>query len=131
MAERKQSSDVVGDARIDRQIREAQEQGLFDDLPGKGKPLADLDRPHDGMWWVNKLLDREDIRGAPPTLAVRKAREEALERVPTATSEAGVRAMVDGVNQKIRQINRLAADGPPSTTMPIDVEEAVRSWRAR
>ncbi|MEX2658193.1 MAG: DUF1992 domain-containing protein, partial [Acidimicrobiales bacterium] len=118
-------------ARIDRQIREAQEQGLFDDLPGMGKPLAGLDRPHDGMWWVNKLLDREDIRGAPPTLAIRKAREEALERVPTAGSEAEVRDLVDGVNQKIRQINRLAADGPPSTTMPIVVEDAVRSWRAR
>jgi hypothetical protein len=30
---------------IERQIREAQERGAFDDLPGAGKPIPGLDRP--------------------------------------------------------------------------------------
>jgi Domain of unknown function (DUF1992) len=33
---------------VDRQIREAQERGDFDDLPGKGKPLPV--EPWDGEW---------------------------------------------------------------------------------
>jgi hypothetical protein len=114
---------------IDRQIREAQERGEFDDLPGAGTPIPGLDRPHDEMWWVNKLLAREEVRGAPPTLAIRKAREEALERAAGAGTEAEVRAVLDAVNQKIRQVNRLGAEGPPSTVMPVDVEDAVRAWR--
>jgi hypothetical protein len=81
------------------------------------------------MWWVNKLLAREEVRGAPPTLAIRKAREEALERAAGAGTEAEVRAVLDAVNQKIRQVNRLGAEGPPSTVMPVDVEDAVRAWR--
>ncbi len=32
---------------IDRQIRLAQERGLFDNLPGQGKPLANLADPSD------------------------------------------------------------------------------------
>jgi len=28
---------------IEQQIREAQEKGVFDHLPGAGKPLSDLD----------------------------------------------------------------------------------------
>lgn len=129
MTERKPPG-VSWETWIDRQIREAQERGDFDDLPGKGRPLADLDRPHDELWWVNKLLAREEVRGAPPTLAIRRAREEALERVAAARTETEVRAVLEAVNEKIRQVNRLGAEGPPSTVMPVDVEEAVLRWRA-
>lgn len=113
----------------DRQIREAQERGDFDNLPGKGKPIADLDRPHSELWWVNKLLAREEVKGAPPTLAIRRARQEVLERVATAADEAEVRALVEAVNVKIRHVNRLGAEGPPSTVMPIDLDAAVERWR--
>jgi DnaJ homologue, subfamily C, member 28, conserved domain len=39
---------------IDRLIREATERGEFEDLPGAGEPVADLDKPFDEMWWVQK-----------------------------------------------------------------------------
>jgi hypothetical protein len=35
----------------DRQIREAEERGEFDDLPGKGKPIPDLDKVGDVSEW--------------------------------------------------------------------------------
>ncbi|MEV4218944.1 DUF1992 domain-containing protein [Nonomuraea sp. NPDC049725] len=37
---------------VDRQIREAQERGEFDDLPGAGKPLPGADKPYDEHWWI-------------------------------------------------------------------------------
>ncbi|MBV9195450.1 MAG: DUF1992 domain-containing protein [Solirubrobacterales bacterium] len=43
---------------IERQIRRAGERGEFDQLPGAGRPLPDLDRPHDEMWWVKQKLRR-------------------------------------------------------------------------
>lgn len=128
MTERKPPG-VSWETWIDRRIREAQERGDFDDLPGKGKPLPDLDRPHDELWWVNKLLAREQVKGAPPTLAIRRAREEAMERMAGAATEDEVRAVAEAVNVKIRDVNRLASSGPPSTVMTIDVDAAVERWR--
>jgi hypothetical protein len=44
---------------VERQIREAMERGEFDNLPGAGKPIADLDKPHDELWWIKQKLRRE------------------------------------------------------------------------
>ena len=46
---------------IERQIREAEARGEFENLPGKGKPIEDLDRPHDPLWWVKQLVKRENL----------------------------------------------------------------------
>ena len=39
---------------VERAIREAQERGEFDNLPGAGKPLRNLGSPdvEDPDWWV-------------------------------------------------------------------------------
>ncbi len=46
---------------IDKQIREAQERGEFDNLPGKGKPINGIDAPYDELWWVKQKLAREQV----------------------------------------------------------------------
>ena len=47
---------------IDKQIREAEERGEFEDLPGAGQPIPDLDKPFDELWWVkNKLAARRPV----------------------------------------------------------------------
>lgn len=116
---------------VDRQIREAQERGEFDDLPGKGKPLPDLDRPRDELWWVKGLMRREGLSITPETLELRKAREDALERAARARSEAEVRRILAGINGRIRALNSRPASGPPSDVAPIDVEAVVRDWQRR
>lgn len=114
---------------IDRQVREAQERGHFDGLPGAGKPLPDLDR-RDDDWWLKRMLQREGVSVTPPTIAIRVEVEQALQRVAEAEEEQDVRAILAAVNEKVRRINRLGAAGPPSTVMPLDVEEVVGRWRA-
>jgi len=37
-------------------------EGQFDDLPGKGKPIAGLDRPYDPAWWAKKFVERERLQ---------------------------------------------------------------------
>jgi len=115
---------------IDRQIREGMERGDFDDLPGHGKPIADVDRPHDDLWWVRNKLQREGVSYLPPTLALRKDVEDAQAAVESAASEAEVRSLVADINERIRAVNRQATAGPPSNLMPLDVEAAVTRWRA-
>lgn len=114
---------------VDRLIREAEERGEFDDLPGAGKPLPDIDRPRDELWWVKQLVRRENIRLTPPTLALRRDIEQVRRRVALARSEVEVRGIVAEVNARIRDHNSKATSGPPSDVAPLDVEEVLRAWR--
>jgi hypothetical protein len=116
---------------VDRQIREAAERGEFDDLPGAGRPIPDLDRGRDELWWVKDKLRREELSVTPPTLAVRKALEDARAAIAASDDEETVRRIIDGINIQIRAVNRTAITGPPSTVMPLDVEETVARWRDR
>lgn len=114
---------------IDRQIRDAQERGAFDELAGAGKPLPDLDRPRDPEWWSKRLMAREGIsEPLPTTLRVRKELEDALSEIAASQDEAEVRAIVTAINQRIRDTNRLASSGPPSNLVPLDEERVVATW---
>jgi hypothetical protein len=116
---------------VERQIREATERGEFDNVPGAGKPIADLDKPHDELWWVRQKLRREHLSWLPRTIALRKEAEEALLAASRAGSEDQVRRIVADINRKILEGNRKAASGPPLNLMPFDVERVVRTWRER
>ena len=45
----------------EQRIQDAAEAGAFDNLPGKGKPLADVDEPYDENWWIRKWTRRQNI----------------------------------------------------------------------
>jgi hypothetical protein len=130
MTERKPPG-VSFETWVERQIREATERGELDNLPGAGKPIADLDKPHDELWWVKEKLRRENLSYLPPTIALRKEAEDALLAASQAASEAQVRRIVADINRKILDGNRKAASGPPLNLMPFDVERVVRTWRER
>ncbi len=117
---------------VDRQIREAQEQGEFDNLPGTGKPLADHGREYDDDWWVKDFIRREDATGAlPPTLALRREAEDLAGIVDRHTSEAAVRAFVDAFNAKVRRAQMGLLDGPATVLPTVNVDEVLRGWRRR
>jgi Domain of unknown function (DUF1992) len=128
MAERKPPG-MSWETWIDRQIREGMERGEFDELPGHGKPIRDLDRPRDGMWWVKDKLRREAVSYLPPTLALRKNVEDARARIDAAGSESEVREIVAEINARIVTVNSRVTEGPPSNLVPLDVERAVEGWK--
>jgi hypothetical protein len=128
MTERKPPG-VTWETWIDRLIREARERGEFDNLPGTGKPIADIDRPRDEMWWVRQLLQREEVGYTPPALALRKAAEDAMAEVARQHDEGAVRRIVEELNERIRKLNRTPITGPPSDLMPFDVDQVVATWR--
>ncbi|PYM18692.1 MAG: DUF1992 domain-containing protein [Candidatus Rokuibacteriota bacterium] len=116
---------------IEQQIREAMEQGAFDNLEGKGKPIPDLGIERDPLWWAKKLVEREKVSLTPPALALRREVEQMLERLPRMRDDAEVRRAVEALNARIRKINATTTEGPPTNLAPLDVEAVVRQWRQR
>ena len=55
------SAQALVESLAERRIREAQERGDFDGLPGAGRPLEGLDGPYDELWWVKRKLAREGL----------------------------------------------------------------------
>ena len=115
---------------IEQQIRQGVERGEFDNLAGKGKAIDGIDGHHDEDWWLKAKLRAERLSYLPPTLAVRKELEEAREAIAVAGREDVVRRIIADINQRIRDVNRRGAEGPPSTVMPLDEEAVVAKWRA-
>src|SRR6266550_3124492 len=116
---------------VETQIREAQERGEFDNLAGAGKPIPGINDPPDELWWVKQLLEREKLSITPPTLAVKKAREDLLDGIGALRSEAAVRKAVGELNARIGEINAKPTSGPPSSSMPLDVDRVVEIWAQR
>jgi hypothetical protein len=121
------------ESSIDRQLREAQERGEFDNLPGAGKPLPDAGREYDEDWWVKDWLRREGAEAGvlPPSLQLRKEAEDLAALVDCRPTEAAVRQLVTSLNEQIRKARAGLMDGPPVLLPPFDVEDVVRGWHER
>ena len=130
MTERK-PRDMPFESWVDKQIREAQERGAFDDLPGAGKPIPDLDRPRDDTGWIKQKMRRENLSYLPPVLMLRKEIEDVRRDALEARTERDVREMVAAINERIVEAIRTPLAGPPLARRPLDVEEIVDQWRER
>jgi hypothetical protein len=119
---------------VDRQIREAQERGEFDNLPGAGKPLGDLGDPNDSEWWVRRYIEREklDVSGALPSpLALRKEAASFPGSLADVRTEPEVREILEDFNHRVK-IDRLrpaVGNLPPLLARTVDVDEVVEQWR--
>ncbi|MEM8922226.1 MAG: DnaJ family domain-containing protein [Actinomycetota bacterium] len=108
----------------DRRIAEARAAGLFDNLPGAGKPIPDLDRERPPGWWAARVAKRERSIDRARLLdhELRKGRA-ALWRLET---EHEVRA-------SLAELNRLVDDYNRTTTwerrQPVDEASTLRQWR--
>ncbi|KRB48372.1 MULTISPECIES: DUF1992 domain-containing protein [unclassified Terrabacter] len=121
------------ESAVDKQIREAQERGDFDNLPGAGKPL-DLSDSGDPDWWVKRFAAREqlDLAGAlPGALGLRKEAAGYPESLVDVRTEAQVREIIEGYNKRVLADRLRPAVGnlPPLIAKTLDVDEMVQRWR--
>jgi hypothetical protein len=116
---------------IDRQIREAEERGEFDNLAGTGKPIPNRNELVDEDWWIKQWIEREEITGLVPTsLKIRKEAEDLMARVGKESDEGAVRRIVASLNERIDRARRSQVDGPPIYLEPFDPDVVVEQWRA-
>ena len=114
---------------IDEQIRVAREQGAFDNLPGAGKPLPDLDQEYDLAVWVKQLVHREQLSILPPSLELLRKVEKELAAIEKLHDEATVRRRVAALNAEIAKVNATVMEGPPTRLSTLDVDKVVARWR--
>lgn len=117
---------------VEKQIREAQERGDFDDLPGAGKPL-DLGDLNDPDWWVKRLAKREqlDLGGAlPGALGLRKEASGFPESFADVRREEQVREILHDFNKRVLADRLRPAVGrlPPAIAKTVDIDDLVRQW---
>ncbi len=115
---------------VDRQVREAQERGEFDNLPGAGRPIPGIRDAHDPDWWVKGLIEREKLPAPlPPGLALRREVEQLPTTLADVRDEATARAVLEDLNRRILDLRRRPSAGPPILVPTVDVEAALARWR--
>lgn len=116
---------VVGlfETIADRRIAAARKAGLFDNLPGAGKPIADLDRERPPGWWATRAVKSErDL-----------LRYEELQRMIT-TAMPGLWRLPDeaAVGRRVAELNRAIDDhNVVAKTRPVDrlqPDEILARW---
>jgi hypothetical protein len=113
-------------------IQQAMRRGDFDDLPGVGEPLRDLNRVRDPDWWIRRKIEREGLTGlGPPALTLRSEDAGLRDRLDGLAMEGAVREVLEDFNRRVREARRQLLGGPPVVTSPRDVEAEVRAWRER
>jgi hypothetical protein len=131
LAENKQQKPASLEAIVEEKIQEAYAAGEFEHLLGYGAPLPNLDEPLDEDWWIKEKLKREKISILPPSIEILRDVEKTLKRVATLQTERAVRAELAALNERIREANYRSVWGPPSTQMPVPIDELVAQWHAR
>jgi hypothetical protein len=127
---------------IDRQIREAMEDGQFDNLPFQGEPLPDDDNPYAG----DMALAFHILRGqgyAPPWVEADKEARELLERrdallrgaatgpAPSTIARSRARAEISDLVVRINAaIARVNAEAPTDRQhrRPLSVERELARY---
>jgi len=98
---------------IEKRIKEAQEKGEFDDLPGSGESLSIEDDSHvpEDLRLAYKILKNADC--LPPELELKREirqMEDMLEKIP---DEKEKYRQIKRINYKILQLNMMGRGSSP------------------
>jgi hypothetical protein len=105
---------------IDRQIREALEEGKFDDLPHQGEPLPNDDNPYAGDWglafhmlrnagvappWIEADKEVRELLGRRDAIVARAAAGPAPSAIARRRDLAALEELVARINAAIARVN--------------------------
>jgi hypothetical protein len=120
---------------IDQQVADAERRGLFDGLPGTGKPLKLRPGAPDGDYgqaWLRDYARREGVPAEemlPTPLRLRREIERLAETAGEFRSEAEVREAAADLNRRIVEWRRIPL-GPPVHVSLVNADNLVARWHA-
>ncbi|MBW8173420.1 DUF1992 domain-containing protein [Ornithinimicrobium sp. Arc0846-15] len=103
-------------------------------MNGAGKPLKDLDKPHDTNWWVNQMVRREKVDPTTlmhPAMGLRRERSTFPESLAHLSDEVDVRAALVDFNDRVIADRKKPyfGNGMPPVVGRVDVDEMLQRWR--
>lgn len=128
----------------DEIIKRAMQDGAFDNLPGKGKPLTLDDNPHEPEEWRTAYRMLRSNGYSLPWLELRREIEEAVDRArfdARSARESGpedfwnqqkavFQQRIEALNQRIFQYN-LQAPSPVFHRQPLDLARELDALQPR
>jgi len=119
---------------IDKQVRDAEKAGAFQDNPLVGKPLPGDGQPYREDWWITQKVASERVgaHALPLPLALRREAQDlrkGLIEDRLAASEAALRAAIEDYDVRSDAARRTPQPGPSVVIPRVDAEEAVAVWR--
>lgn len=116
---------------IDQQIADAERRGVFDNLPGAGKPIPRRQDRDFTQTWLRDKLQREGVPTEellPTPLRLRRESERLTTGQLALRSEPEVREAVAELNTRILDWRRNSTDGPPIPVPLVREDQAVAAW---
>jgi len=97
---------------VEERIREAQKNGEFDDLPGRGKPLSLEDESHipEDLRIAYKILKNADC--LPPEILEKKEIHQMEELLATVPDEKERYRLIKKINYRIMKLNMMGRKSP-------------------
>ena len=97
---------------VEERIQKAQEQGLFDNLPGKGRPLQLEDDSHvpEDLRLAYKILKNADC--LPPELQLKKEIRQMEDMLDSIPDEKEKYRLIKRINFKIMKLNMMGKKSP-------------------
>ena len=109
----------------ERRIEDAMQEGKFDNLAGRGKPLELEDIPTDEnarmMWWALRIMKNNDV--IPDEVRWRKMVELLKGELYQATTEPRVEMLCKQINELVRKINTLGTNALRGDVVGVSLEE--------
>jgi hypothetical protein len=117
----------------EKRIEDAMEEGKFDNLPGKGKPLDLEPLPADEnarlMWWALRIMKNSDF--VPDEVQWRKGVDLLKAKLYNLKDEAGLESLVRQINDLVHRLNTLGTNAISAGMVPVDVEHERQRLRGR
>ncbi len=97
---------------IEQRIKEAQDQGAFDELPGRGRPLEIEDDSHipEELRLAYKILKNADC--LPPELELKKEIRQMEDMLGAIPDEKERYRLIKRINYKILKLNMMGKKSP-------------------
>ena len=119
---------IVFQKIIEKRIKEAQEKGEFDDLPGHGEPLKIEDDSHipEDLRLAYKILKNADC--LPPELELKKEIRQMEDMLGNIPDERERYRYLKKINFKIMQLNMMGKKSPLLDETQIYYKKIVDRW---
>ncbi len=110
---------------IEQQLANLAADGYFDDLPGSGRPIEDLDVQYSPTWWAARWLERDAAR---QDLVTMRNRLQADVAVAAGLPVDEARDRLASISEAVRGLNRLLDSDQQLPELDVDEVLIRRTW---